>query len=218
MNRRAGLPRLVAATDEERLLGPDFEARLGTALDAGLPAVLVRSAAGLTSRAMLGLLDEVRRRCRRTGAELWVGDRVDLALACAADAVQLPEHGLSIAGARVLAPDRRIGRSVHDLEAARESAQMGADHLVVGAIFPTASHPGIEAAGPSLLRTIRGALGAAAPPLLAIGGLTPERVEQVTSAGASGVVAIRAIWETDDPGRSVGRFLDALALSRESPR
>lgn len=210
MIRRSAPPGLVAATDDRRLLRPDFAERLEALLAAGLPAVLIRSRRGLSDRGLLVILRAAAVSCRRHGAELWVGDRVDLALAAGADAVQLPERGLSIVGARAVAPGLRIGRSVHGVEAAIEAARMGADHLLVGTIFASASHPDSAPAGPILLRSIRDALGRGAPPLLAIGGLTPERVEEAISAGASGVVAIRAFWEADDPARPVDRFRAAL--------
>lgn len=210
MTLRGGPPLLVAATDDERLLRPDFRSRLNALLAAGLPAVLIRGTRALNDRAMLALLRDATRRCRRHGAEIWVGDRVDLALAAGADAVQLPERGLSVAGARAIAPGLRIGRSVHRVETAIEAARMGVDHLVVGTMFASASHPAAEPAGPALLRSIRDALGRAAPPLFAIGGLTPERVGEAVSAGAAGIVAVRALWEADDPARSVERFRAAL--------
>ncbi|MGH7551212.1 MAG: thiamine phosphate synthase, partial [Gemmatimonadota bacterium] len=164
----------------------------------------------LSDRKMLDLLVDASVRCRPYGAELWVGDRVDLALACGAVGVQLPGRGLSIAGARAVAPGLRLGRSVHQVEAAALAARIGVDHLLVGTIFASPSHPQVHPAGVALLRSIRDALDGAAPPLLAIGGLTPERVGEAIQAGASGVVAIRGLWEADDPARSVERFLDAL--------
>lgn len=210
MSSRTGPPRLVAATDDRRILAPDFAERLQALLAAGLPAVLIRATRALDDRAFLTLLLDAVRRCHRHGAELWVGDRVDLALAVGADAVQLPERGLSVAGARAVATGLRIGRSVHGVEAAVEAARMGADHLVVGTIFATPSHPDAAPAGTALLGVVRDALGSAAPPLFAVGGLTPERVAEALAAGATGVVAMRALWEAGDPARAVERFRAAL--------
>lgn len=210
MTSRSEPPRLVAATDDELLARSDFAERLEALLEAGLPAVLVRDGRAVGDRARLDLLADIAGRCRRHGAELWIGDRVDLARVAGADRIQLPERGLSIAGARAAAPGLPIGRSVHGLEAAVEAVRMGADHLVVGTIFASPTHPQIEPAGPDLLRSIGAALDAVAPPLLAIGGLTPERVREAVAAGARGVVAIRALWSAGEPRRAVERFLDAL--------
>lgn len=205
-------PALVAATDDRILERADFLTRLEALLVAGLPAVLVRNRSARTAAELLELLIDVRGACRRHRAELWVGDRADLALAAGADAVQLPAAGLSIPGARAAAPGLRIGRSVHAPEEAVAAILMGVDHLVVGTLFETPSHDGREIGGPALVAAVRQAIGEAPPlpPLLAIGGLTPERVEDAVRAGADGVVAIRAVWDVDPPARGVEQFLAAL--------
>ena len=110
-----------------------------------------------------------------------------------------------------------LGRSGREAVAA---ALTGVDHLVVGTLFETPSHDGREIAGPELLTEVRRAIGEAhapLPPLLAIGGLTPERVGEAVRAGADGVVAIRAIWGVDPPGLAVERFLTALERAAVDP-
>jgi thiamine-phosphate diphosphorylase len=213
-------PALVAATNDRILGQADFQTRLEALLAAGLPAVLVRNRRARTAVGLLELLIDVRERCRRHRAELWVGDRADLALAARADGVQLPSAGLSIPGARAAAPGLRIGRSVHAVGEAVAATLMGVDHLLVGTLFETPAHADHEIAGPGLLTAIRRATAEARapiPPLLAIGGLTPERVEEAVGAGANGVVAIRAVWDVDPPARGVERFLEALARSGIDP-
>ncbi len=211
--REDPLPALVAATDDRRLERPDFATTLETMLEAGLPAVWLRSRA-LDDRAFSELIAEVRERTDRRGAELWIGDRADLTRAFHADGVQLPECGLSIAGARrVVDPTTRVGRSVHSAEAAITAARDGADHLVVGAIYATRSHPDAEPVGVELLEEIQSTLEAESLvplPRLAVGGITPNRASEVAVAGASGVVAIRALWAASDPGRAVREFLAAI--------
>jgi thiamine monophosphate synthase len=71
----------------------------------------------------------------------------------------------------------------------------GADFLVVGNIYETLSHPGRPAAGLTLLTQTAG-LGR---PVIAIGGITPERAAEVKAAGAYGVAAIRGLWLAADP-------------------
>lgn len=209
---RSSPPLLVAATDDERLARPDFDARLEALLAAGCSAIWLRSRV-LGGRDLLALARAVRERCDAHGAELWVGERADVAALAQADAVQLPERGLSVAGARRAAgPGVAIGRSVHTIEAALGAAREGADRLVVGTIFASSSHPGRQAAGPSLLRDVSSALAAQEGPLplVAIGGMTPARVPEALRAGADGVAAIRALWDAKEPGAAVRAFLAAL--------
>lgn len=210
-------PLLVASTDDERLARPDFASRLEALLAAGCPAVWLRSRA-LGGRDLLVLARDVGARCAEHGARLWVGDRADVAAIARAYAVHLPEGGLSVAGARRAAGHgTAIGRSVHSVDAALAAAREGVDHLVVGTIFPSESHPASRAAGPALLSEIRAALGAAGMPvpLIAIGGVTPERAGEARRAGADGVAAIRALWDAEQPEQAVRAFLAALRRPAE---
>ena len=91
--------------------------------------------------------------------------------------------------------DLYVLHSIHTLAEAESAAADGADALVVGAIWPTSTHPDRAAAGTVLLRDVV-ALGV---PTLAIGGVTPARAVEARDAGAWGVAAITALWDADDP-------------------
>jgi thiamine-phosphate diphosphorylase len=122
------------------------------------------------------------------GVPVLVSSRADLALATGAAGVQLPENDLPVEAARrLLGASRLVGSSVHSLEGARRSADEGADYLVFGPVFATASHPGRPAAGLEALRQVAAAVRI---PVLAIGGVDRERAEACLQAGASGFAAI----------------------------
>lgn len=209
------VPRLVAVTDDARLATPDFGERLRALLEAGLPALWLR-AKTLPAGPFYEIALEARAATEAVGAELWIGDRVDVASLVAADRLHLPERGVPVDVARrVAGATLPIGRSVHSVEAARAAAAEGVDHLVVGTIFPSASHPDVEPAGPGRLTAVRDALTAGdaagpAPAIYAIGGLEPERARTARAAGADGAIALRALWEAPRPGEAVRAFLDAL--------
>jgi thiamine-phosphate diphosphorylase len=209
-------PLLVVATDDRQLARPDFVVRLDALLAAGCPAVWLRSRA-LGGREFLSRARAVRAACDRSAAELWIGDRADVAALAGADAVQLPERGLSIAGARRAAgPAVTVGRSVHSVEAAVAAAREGADRVVAGTIFASASHPGRAPAGAGLLRGIRAALEGVdpRPRLYAIGGVDRDTVEAAIRAGAEGVAAIGALWDSDDPEAEARALLAAVRRAR----
>ena len=84
-------------------------------------------------------------------------------------------------------PTPLLGRSVHSVEAARQAAREGADYLLFGPVFPTASHPGRPATGLAALREVAGAVEV---PVLAIGGVDAERARACREAGAAGFAAI----------------------------
>jgi thiamine-phosphate diphosphorylase len=128
-------------------------------------------------------------------AAVFVSGRPDIAAATGAHGVQLGSTDLTPADARKLLPSGWIGRSVHTVEEARTAVDEGADFLVVGSIYKTPSHTGRAGVGPGLVREAA-SLGR---PVVAIGGVTPERAWELRAAGAYGVAAIRALWHSPDP-------------------
>ena len=109
--------------------------------------------------------------------------------------LHLRERDTTPAAARdVLGPHVLIGRSVHSPDGAIAAA--GADHVLAGHVYPSASKPGMPPLGLAGLVNI---VAVAPCPVIAIGGITPERVREVIQAGAHGVAVIGAIAEADNP-------------------
>ena len=136
-------------------------------------------------------------------AAVFVNGRPDIAAAVGAHGVQLGARDLEPADVRRLLPRGWIGRSVHSVEEARAAKGEAADYLVVGPIYPTPTHPG-RVAGVDFLRSCA-ELGL---PVIAIGGVTVDRVPELIAAGAYGVAAIRALWLAPDPARAALAFVD----------
>jgi thiamine-phosphate pyrophosphorylase len=156
------------------------------AAEAGIDVLQLREA-DLDARHLTEISVDMLMTMRGTSTRLIVNDRLDVALAVGADGVHLPGAGLAPEAVRRLAPPGfLIGRSVHDAGEAARSA--GADYLVAGTVWATPSKPGGRALlGLSGLRSI---VQAARVPVLAIGGVTDERVADVASTGAAGVAGI----------------------------
>jgi thiamine biosynthesis protein ThiS len=131
--------------------------------------------------------------------------------------LHLRERDMTPAVARALLGGATlIGKSVHSAEGA--SLATGADYLLAGHVFPTASKPG----RPPLGAAGFAAIVAAAPcPVLAIGGIMLDRVAEVVQAGAHGLAVIGAIAEADDPGAAASALRaaldDALAIHGKEP-
>ncbi|MCL0028800.1 thiamine phosphate synthase [Dehalococcoidia bacterium] len=130
-------------------------------------------------------------------ALLIVNDRIDVALLCGADGVQLGEESVGIEEARgISGKDMLLGRSVHTVDGAVQATSDGADFLLVGTIFETDSHAEMVAAGPDLLSSVRTKTDI---PILGIGGVDQNNIAQVIEAGADGAAVISAISRTVDP-------------------
>jgi thiamine-phosphate pyrophosphorylase len=117
-----------------------------------------------------------------------VSSRCDIALAVTAAGVNLPERDIAVGDARSLLGQRLIGRSVHSLRAAIEAQEGGADFVIFGPVWASESHADSAPAGVNALGEIATALRI---PVLAIGGVTKERISECHAAGAAGYAAIR---------------------------
>jgi thiamine-phosphate diphosphorylase len=116
-----------------------------------------------------------------------VSSRCDVALAGGAAGVNLPERDINVADARALMGERLIGRSVHSVENAIQAERDGADFVIFGPVWSSPSHPQGGAAGVLALAEVARAV---AIPVVAIGGVTPERIPECHAAGAAGYAAI----------------------------
>jgi thiamine-phosphate pyrophosphorylase len=116
-----------------------------------------------------------------------VSSRCDIAMSTGAAGVHLPEKNIPVAVARTLMGERLVGCSVHSLESALSAESEGADYVVFGPVWASASHPGSEPAGVGALSEVAQALRI---PVLAIGGVTAERIAECHAAGAAGYAAI----------------------------
>lgn len=204
MTPRGTLPRLHAITDERIARRPDLE-QVARALASGGGERLALHARGhsLSGLEHFHLATHLR---AHAPARLFVNDRLDVALGTGATGVQLTRSSLEPRAARALEPAWWIGSSVHDLDEATAARAAGPDYLLVGPVFSTATHPDRPPLGLSLLAEVA-ALGL---PVIAIGGVTVERIADLRRAGVHGVAAIRALWDAADPADAARRMLEEL--------
>ena len=126
-----------------------------------------------------------------------------------ADGVQRTHASLPVAALREITPPGfLIGASAHSTAEAREAAAQGADFVVFGPVYDTPSKRGYGP--PQGLAALEAAAAAATRPVLAVGGITPERVGEVRAAGAAGVAVIGAIYGAARPADATKAFLDVL--------
>ena len=187
-------PVLCLVTDRMRLGGADRDAPepllalIGAAAAAGIDLVQIREP-GLGDRALGDLVARAVESTCGTRTRVVVNDRVDVALAHGAAGVHLKGASFSAARVRARTPSGWIvGRSIHDLdEGVRVTAAPGLDYVLLGSVFETASKPGRLPVGAGALRRAAETLPV---PVLAIGGITLERVPLIAGSGAAGLAAI----------------------------
>jgi thiamine-phosphate pyrophosphorylase len=174
----------------ERLVSPD---------GAGARVLQIRLK-GAPAAELLAVAERALPVARRHGALLIINDRLDIALAAAADGVHLGQDDLPLPAARALVagvPGFVIGISTHDVAQVREAVRGGADYLGFGPVFATRTKQ-----DPDPVQGIQGLAAAVAAagdlPVVAIGGITPDHAGAVAGAGASAACAISAVLGAPD--------------------
>jgi thiamine-phosphate diphosphorylase len=192
------------------LIGPlvvdpaDYPRIAAAAARGGCDAIHVRLPRGVTAET----LTTVRAIQAAVHTTVIVNDRLDVALVSGAGGVQLGEQSITVAEARRLLPDDvLIGRSVHDLDGARQAAKSGASYLLAGHIFDTDSKAGTPGRGLDWLAAL---VAAVEIPVIALGGITVERIPAVMVAGAYGVALGRELLLADDPAQAARSAAEAL--------
>ena len=188
------LARLHAITDDAVLADADVGIRAAAIAAVGPAAALHVRGRNSSAAFLAKCATRFMALASPAEAAVIINARPDVARAVGAHGVQLGVGDLSTADARIVLGAGWIGRSVHDVAGARAAITEGADYLLFGSVFDTDSHPGKAGQGLELMAEVV-ALGT---PVIAIGGVTPERAQSVKDTGAWGVAAIRALWHTPD--------------------
>lgn len=202
--------RLLLVTDRTQAGGRPLPTLIRQAVRAGLPAVQLRER-DLTTRELLSLAQEIQSITRSYAVPLIVNDRVDLMMVLDLAGVHLRSDSLPLSSVRqLIGPHRLIGASTHSVEDVQRANLSGADYVVFGPIFETPSkRPFGSPLGLNLLSDV---CRRSSIPVLAIGGITCERVRDVRQAGAHGVAVIGALLTRDDIGEAVREFKHALEM------
>ena len=158
-----------------------------------------------SSRAILERASKLAKICRDENALFIVNDHADIAAAAEADGVHLGEEDLPVRAARkVVGEGRIIGATVRSSEDAIRAWREGADYIAVGSIYPSPTKPEAPVVGLRKLSEIREAIPI---PVVAIGGINEENIEEVLSFGADAAAVVGAVIGADDPRRAAERLV-----------
>jgi len=199
-------PPLLLVTDRKQATAPLADI-LAAAFAAGCRWASLREK-DLTVPEQVELARSLLPIARKWNARLTVHGGVSIAVAAGTDCVHLAAGG-DVTGARtLLGRGALVGISIHGIAEARSLDPTLVDYAIAGPVFETASKPGYgPALGPAGIRAIA---AAARVPIIAIGGVTAERVPDIVAAGAAGVAVMGSVMRARDPGSEVAALLAAL--------
>ena len=205
MNREA--LRLYLVTNRYQDSLESFLKKVETACRSGVTIVQLREKI-LTTNQYYQLAKQVKEITDAYQVPLIIDDRLDVCLAVDAAGLHIGDDELPVSVARqVLGSEKILGVTAKTVKRALEAEEGGADYLGTGAIFPTTTK---ENAPITLISTLKTICQRVAIPVVAIGGLTSENIDQLIGTGIAGVAVVRDLMQAEDVEAKTQAFLTKL--------
>ena len=205
MNRKS--LRLYLVTNRYQDSLESFLEKVETACRSGVTIVQLREK-NLTTNQYYQLAKQVKEITDAYQVPLIIDDRLDVCLAVDAAGLHIGDDELPVSVARqVLGPDKILGVTAKTVKRALEAEEGGANYLGTGAIFPTTTK---ENAPITLISTLKTICQRVAIPVVAIGGLTSENIDQLIGTGIAGVAVVRDLMQAEDIDEKTQAFLTKL--------
>ena len=205
MNREA--LRLYLVTNRYQDSLESFLEKVETACRSGVTIVQLREK-NLTTNQYYQLAKQVKEITDAYQVPLIIDDRLDVCLAVDAAGLHIGDDELPVSVARqVLGSEKILGVTAKTVKRALEAEEGGADYLGTGAIFPTTTK---ENAPITLISTLKTICQRVAIPVVAIGGLTSENIDQLIGTGIAGVAVVRDLMQAEDIEAKTQAFLTKL--------
>ncbi|WP_293959373.1 thiamine phosphate synthase [Streptococcus sp.] len=205
MNREA--LRLYLVTNRYQDSAESFLEKVEMTCRSGVTIVQLREK-NLTTNQYYQLAKKVKEITDTYQVPLIIDDRLDICLAVDAAGLHIGDDELPVSVARqVLGPDKILGVTAKTVKRALEAEEGGADYLGTGAIFPTTTK---ENAPITLISTLKTICQRVAIPVVAIGGLTSENIDQLIGTGIAGVAVVRDLMQAEDIEAKTQAFLTKL--------
>ena len=205
MNREA--LRLYLVTNRYQDSLESFIEKVEMACRSGVTIIQLREK-NLTTNQYYQLAKQVKEITDSYQVPLIIDDRLDVCLAVDAAGLHIGDDELPVSVARqVLGPDKILGVTAKTVKRALEAEEGGANYLGTGAIFPTTTK---ENAPITLISTLKTICQTVAIPVVAIGGLTSENIDQLIGTGIAGVAVVRDLMQAEDMEAKTQAFLTKL--------
>ena len=205
MNRES--LRLYLVTNRYQDSLENFLKKVETACRSGVTIIQLREK-NLTTNQYYQLAKQVKEITDAYQVPLIIDDRLDICLAVDAAGLHIGDDELPVSVARqVLGPEKILGVTAKTVKRALEAETSGADYLGTGAIFPTITK---ENAPITLISTLKTICQTVAIPVVAIGGLTSENIDQLAETGIAGVAVVRDLMQAEDIEAKTQAFLTKL--------
>ncbi len=182
---------LYVITDEN-LIKKDIERAVEKAIKGGATVIQYR-AKNKDTKDMYEEAVRIKKVCDRYSVPLIINDRVDIALAVNADGVHLGQEDMPVEVARrIVGNEKIIGLSTKMLEQVKQANKLPVDYIGFGSIFPTETKKDVKVSGIEVLKKV---LEISIQPVVAIGGINLDNVEEVLQTGCKNIAVVSAVFK-----------------------
>lgn len=186
---------LYLVTDRDLMTTKTVEESVELAIKGGVTLVQLREK-DVSSREFYQTALKVKKITAHYHVPLIINDRVDIALAADADGVHVGQSDLPAdIVRRIIGPDKFLGVSAGNVEAAKQAVALGADHLGVGAMFATGTKTDAVVTSMDELNRIRQAVSV---PIVVIGGIKKSNAYDFAKAQVDGLAVVSDIIAKQD--------------------
>ncbi|MBN7773104.1 thiamine phosphate synthase [Clostridium aminobutyricum] len=186
---------VYAVTDRAWLGGKSLSEQVEDALKGGASFIQLREKE-LDESAFLKEAFEIKKLAQQYKVPFVINDNVEIAIQCGADGVHVGQSDMRAAAVRKrLGENKILGVSVSTVEEAIQAVKDGADYLGVGAVFSTLTKSDADQVSYNQLKEI---CNAVTIPVVAIGGITRENIDQLYGSGIQGVALVSAIFGAEN--------------------
>ncbi len=207
MNCRKEDVLLYGITDRKCLHGHTLYEQVEAALKGGITFLQLREK-GMEEEAYIKEAMEIKKMCDKYKVPLIINDRADIAKKVDAAGVHVGQKDMEAEEARkILGPDKIVGVSARTVEQAVEAERQGADYLGSGAVFPTGTKADAKKLDWEVLKEITQSVNI---PVVAIGGISLENIEQLQDTGISGVAIVSGIFGQEDVEGTVRKIKEKV--------
>ncbi len=198
--------KLYAITDRSWLKDETLFQQVEKALKGGATMIQLREK-NLDDESFLQEATEIKELCHRYQVPLIINDNLEVAIRCDADGIHIGQDDISIEIVKEKFPHKIIGVTAHNLDEALKAQKAGATYLGMGAVFPTSTKDHTIPLSLSNLKEITSIIDI---PIVAIGGITLDNIDQLKGTGIEGVAVVSAVFKSDDIVGSTKQLLKAV--------
>ena len=203
---------LYVILDRQFLAGRDEMDITKQIIEGGASVIQLRDKQGKKGELLL-VAKKLMELCSQAGVLFIINDYLDLVMAVDADGLHIGQEDLPLPVIRKeLSIDKIVGCSVTTMSQAKKAQDEGADYIAVGSIFPTTTKKGAIVVGLDTLKELKQVVSV---PLVAIGGINQNNVNEVVTAGADAVAVISSVLGEKDVKRAVQKLVVKMDLAKE---